>query len=264
MNRDERARLKQGVRQAFLKTHAGRSTDDVVIDDDLNRRFLAACQEELPSTSPEVLNWTLFTLRKASGLGPVTSTRERQHHDDYMHAAEIAARLMEDKYELTIDRVLCDPRVRTEFDTVAQYIAPDVPPYRLRKAALKLRKGRQLRPEKAKRIVDWSPSVLVYTAAELCRGFTLVPRQPGVYFFRDRTGYLYIGEADDLRVRVAKHLDHSERKALARYLWDHGIEELSVEVHAFSPTSGGGRKTCRRVCESEMIASRRPRFNIQP
>jgi excinuclease UvrABC nuclease subunit len=115
-----------------------------------------------------------------------------------------------------------------------------------------------------KRIVDWGLAVSTFAAADLCRDPDLIPRQPGVYFFRDRTGYLYIGEADNLRLRVAKHLDHSDRKALARYLWDHGIDGLAVELHAFAPTSDGRRKGHRRVYESEMIASRHPRFNIQP
>jgi excinuclease UvrABC nuclease subunit len=121
-----------------------------------------------------------------------------------------------------------------------------------------------LRPEKVKRIVDWGAAVSTFAAADLFRDPVLIPRQPGVYFFRDRTGYLYIGEADNLRLRVAKHLDHSDRKALARYLWDHGVADLAVELHAFAPTSDGGRKGHRRVYESEMIASRNPRFNIQP
>jgi phosphohistidine phosphatase SixA len=55
------------------------------------------------------------------------------------HAAEIAARLMEDKHKLTIDRVLCNPAIRTQFDGVARSAAPDISAYLLRKAALKLR-----------------------------------------------------------------------------------------------------------------------------
>jgi hypothetical protein len=258
------ARLKQVVKNTFLRTHTGRSTDDVVIDEELNRRFIAACQEELPFACPEVLNWTLYNLRKAAGLGPVTQTKSKQHHDDYLHAAEIAARLMEDKHKLTIDRVLCNPATRIEFDEVARSAAPDISAYCLRKAALRLRKGRQLKPERTKRIVDWGLAVATFAAADLCHDPDLIPRQPGVYFFRDRSGYLYIGEADNLRLRVAKHLDHSDRKALAHYLWDHGIEDLTVELHAFDATSDGRRKGHRRVYESEMIASRHPRFNIQP
>ena len=171
---------------------------------------------------------------------------------------------MEDKYKSNTDRVLCNPALRNEFDRVAQSIAPEVSPYLLRKAALKLRKARKLRPERTKRIVDWGLQVLSFTAEELCRNLTLIPRQPGVYFFRDRTGYLYIGEADNLYKRVPKHLDHSDRKALAHYLWEHGMTDLSVELHVFSSISDGRRTGHRRVYESEMIASRSPRFNIQP
>src|SRR6516225_9586945 len=106
MNREEKARLKEVVKSAFLKVHGKRSTDDVIIDDDLNKRFIASCQTELPDVSPDVFNWCLYNLRKASGIGPVTEGRKKQRHDSYLHAAEIAARFMEDKYKLNTDRVL--------------------------------------------------------------------------------------------------------------------------------------------------------------
>ncbi|MCP4175380.1 MAG: GIY-YIG nuclease family protein [Fuerstiella sp.] len=41
-----------------------------------------------------------------------------------------------------------------------------------------------------------------------------MPRKPGIYLFRDRTGYFYTGETSSLRLRVAKHLAHSDRKDL--------------------------------------------------
>jgi predicted GIY-YIG superfamily endonuclease len=234
------------------------------MDDALNAAFVAACSRELPSASPYQFNWELYNLRKQPpGIGKVATVKRRDKHDDYLHASEIAARHMEDKYKLTIDQVLCDPDKRQEFDAIAQKIAPDVSTYLLRKAALKLRKNRQLRPELIKRVADWGTTVTTHSAEELTANPDLVPRLPGVYIFRDDTGYLYIGETDNLRGRVEQHLDHSDRKAVARYLWEHGVQGLSVEMHAFLKESDGRKAVCRKAYEADLLRSRKPRLNIQ-
>ncbi|NQT17098.1 MAG: GIY-YIG nuclease family protein [Planctomycetes bacterium] len=255
---------REVVRTAFLKMHQGRSTEDVVIDDRLNSRFLGLCRASASDVSEFDLNWMLFNLRKSASLGPVVSLPvKRQKYDPYAHAAEIAARYVEDKHDTSIDRVLCDPALRREFDSSASQIVPDVDSYLLRKAALALRKKRKLRPELIKRVADWGTVVEKYSATELLEDLNLIPRTPGVYLFFDNTGYLYIGEAANLRTRVADHLDHSDRKALARYLWRQGHADLQVELHSFDRNSNGNLAKPRRAYESALIQSRNPRFNIQ-
>jgi len=256
--------IRDIVRRSFFATHGGRSPDDVVIDDTLNEAFVAACLRELPNGAPADLNWTLLSIRKQPpGLGKITTVKRRDNHEEYIHIAEIAARHMEDKHHLTIDQVLCDPATRQEFDAIAQSISPDVSTYLLRKAALKLRKGRQLPPERFKRIANWRTEVTRHKAKTLIANSELIPRRPGVYLFLDRTGYLYIGEAGNLRGRVEKHLDHSDRKAVARYLWDNGVTDLEIEIHAFCEDSDGNKVTCRKAYEAELIRSRKPSLNIQ-
>jgi predicted GIY-YIG superfamily endonuclease len=235
-----------------------------VIDDTLNEAFVSACLREVPQLAPAALNWALLNLRKKPpGLGKITTVKRRDNHGEYIHVAEIAARHMEDKHKLTIDQVLCDPAIRQQFDAVALSISPGVPNYLLRKAALKLRKGRQLAPERFKRIANWGTDVTRHKADAVVATPDLIPRRAGVYLFLDRTGYLYIGEAGNLRGRVAKHLDHSDRKALARYLWDNGVEELEIEIHAFREESDGKKASCRKAYEAELIRSRKPTLNIQ-
>jgi hypothetical protein len=169
---------------------------------------------------------------------------------------------MEDRYGLTVDRLFCDPSRRSEFDVVAQGITPGIDTYVLRKAALGLRKRRRLQPELIKRVTDWGREVVVHAADELWDDPELLPLSPGIYLFLDRSGYLYIGESENLRKRVAKHLDHSDRKALAHYFWEVGTQDLQVELHVFRADSDARRQSCRRAYESELIRSRRPRFNL--
>jgi hypothetical protein len=77
------ANLRDVVRQCFLATHSGHSSDDIVIDDRLNAAFISACQGVLPSASALDLNWQLLNLRKQQpGLGRITTVRRRDRHDD--------------------------------------------------------------------------------------------------------------------------------------------------------------------------------------
>lgn len=99
--------LRDVVRRCFFATHIGRSTDDVVIDDDLNAAFIAACLREIPSTSVFDLNWQLYNLRKQPpGIGKVATVKRRDNHDDYVHASEIAARHMEYRRNLLLKQAL--------------------------------------------------------------------------------------------------------------------------------------------------------------
>ena len=142
-----REELASVVKTAFRETHDGWSADEVLVNDQLNAAFIAHCRRSAPKAREFDLNWTLLNLRKAGGLDAKATKRKTTRHDNYGHAAEIAARWMFDKHQLTVDRVLCDPEQRKEFDRIAQAAAPGVEAYRLRKAALSLRKTRKLRPE---------------------------------------------------------------------------------------------------------------------
>jgi hypothetical protein len=186
------------VKRAFLGTHQGYSTDEVIICDKLNAAFIQACKRESLSEDEKTFNWQLISLRKQGKLGWVTRKRKPANHEDYLHAAEIAARHVYDKYNKTVDRVFCDPELRRVFDAVACEVAPDISNYLLRKAALKLRKNRQLRPELVPRVVSWGKRVLSFAADAIVADHNLVPRGPGVYIFRDTSGYLYIGESKNL------------------------------------------------------------------
>ena len=257
--------LKSVVGAAFRQTHDGWSSDEVLLRDNLNEVFLAVCRQRLPTAKPTELNWTLLNLRKAGGLNARVTRRQAHRHDDYRHAAEIAARLITDRYETSTDRMLCDLRLRAEFDAVAREMAPAISTYRLRKAAFGLRKARQFRPELVVRISDWGREIITVSVAELRADLKLAPVGPGIYIFRDKSGYLYVGEAVNLRKRIGQHLAGSDRVSLADYLSQQaGSERVTVEMHAFHHASPARQTRMRRAYESELIASRKPRFNSRP
>jgi hypothetical protein len=253
------------VISAFREVHEGFSSDEVLLQDELQASFIAACQKLFPTASPERLNWTLLNLRKQGKLSGIKTTRQnRISIEEVRHIGEIVARSIQDAHQISIDRALCNPETRRQFDELAQGFAAEIDLYAVRKAAFQLRKARQLRPELVTRLADWGREVNVYSLAELQTDLTVIPQEPGIYLFSDRQGYLYIGEADNLRRRLTKHLDESDRQALASYLKANDVEDIKVEVHTFEAGSRIGELTVRRAYESELIRSRHPRFNIRP
>lgn len=257
-------KIEEVVEIAFHRVHKGYSPEDVIICDRLNLEFIKQCNLLIENKTVGELNWAFDNLRKTGKLGKVTEKVVRIKHDRYLHASDISARLVCDKYNISLDELKCYPCYRDEFDKTALDIVPGVSKYRFRKAALKLRKTRKMRPELVCRIADWDRKITSLKATETLKNKYLLPKNPGVYIFRDSTGVLYIGEASNLRIRVYKHLDHSDRKSLAHYFWQNGFGEIWIDIHAFDPDSEGRITKNRRAYESELIYSRKPRFNMQP
>lgn len=249
--------MRDTVREAFLKVREGRSADVVVVDPDLNARFLLECQACGLSELPANLNRCLLNLRKSGDLAAIGSTRVRlANQESYRFASEVAARFLERRDQITLDDILCDPTKAAEFDRISAEIAPGFTPLEYRWAALNLRKRKRLRPELLGRVVAVE-KVVTLRVGDVSPG--QLPVQPGLYLFIDRSGVLYVGECQNLRKRLGKHLDHSDNKGLARWLWQHGTTDLHVEYHVL-PVGVGAR--VRKAMEAELIASRRPVFNV--
>ena len=170
-----RREVKDVARLAYLKVYDGWSTDEVLLQTELNDQFLAECHRRMPDIPSFDFNWTLLNLRKAGELRDVSaSKRRRDNSDAYLHAAEIAARFLEDRYSVNTDRILCDSKLRAEYDNEAKKVAPKV----------------------------------------------------------------------DLATN--------------------GVKGVTLELHAFAADSPARLKPMRRAYESELIRSRKPRFNLAP
>lgn len=262
------------VTEAFQAVSDGWSSDEVILQEELNASFVAHCVAALKkvktdsSDQPDVkesdLNRTLMNLRKAGKLKSKTTKRKTTDLSSVRHVSEIATRSMLDKHQCSIDRMMCDPELRSEFDEAAKAIDESIDCYAVRKAAFQLRKARRLKPELITRIADWGRTVKTLSVKEIVADETVLNEHPGVYIFRDSTGYLYIGQTENLRTRLLKHLDESHNLSLAKYLNTESKDSISIEVHDFDPKSDASKTMVRRAYESELIASRKPRFNVQP
>jgi len=140
--------FESAILRAFFSIHEGESTEEVIVNDRLRDRFLKACAEELekhalPAQDEFTCNWTLEALRKAGKLGRVSSSRRKAfgvRGVNADHIKEIADKLVSECHA-TIDRTMCDPVLRQEFDESVRRTAPDVDVYLVRKAALVFRKN---------------------------------------------------------------------------------------------------------------------------
>jgi predicted GIY-YIG superfamily endonuclease len=144
----------------------------------------------------------------------------------------------------------------TQFDTIASGFAPGFDSLRYRWAALSLRKQRLLKPEHIGRALRHKQ--IIFGRVEEVDA-TQIPPQQGIYILYSTTETLYVGEADNLRFRIKKHLDHSDRKGLARWLWEHGANDVRLEIRLLADTTSTRQ---RRALEAELILSRKPQFNI--
>lgn len=250
--------MKSALRDAFEASRQGYSADRVVADPDLNSAFFHECRLRGIESSDLELNKALLNLRKCGHLAGLKSKRTSfPNEDEYRFAAEIAARFLERKLHTSLDEIICDPAAAKELDEIAMSIAPGFAPVQYRWAALNLRKSKKLKPEILAHAVP-PIEVLSFTV----KGLRLdqIPANGGLYLFFARDKVLYVGEAENIRTRLKKHLDHSDRRELARWLWEFGIDDLFVEVQVLGPAATA---RIRRALELELIRSRQPVFNIQ-
>lgn len=277
------------IREAFRRAHDGFSSDELLIRQTLTDQFLRELgllasadstrisasanesaqsdsdqfrsQEKLADLQRESLR-RLINLRKAGRLDVPTRRRSQTESLPHPMVAEIAVRTLLDRHQVTTDDVLIDPRLRAELQREAEKLQPGVDADRVRKAVLKLRKVRQLRPELVLRVAQWKRRVVTMDLEDVDPA--TLPEQPGVYLFRDQSGYLYIGEAEDLAERMCQHFTGSHNTALSKLLEERHSSDVSLELHVFSADSPASRVRMRRAYESELIRSRQPAFNLRP
>jgi len=250
--------VKSRLIAAFEMTRDGYSADRVVADPVLNTAFVAKCQQLEMTAEPATLNRALINLRKTGHLRHLKSRRTSfKQEDSYRFAAEMAARFMERRDGVTLDDIICDPELAVEFDRLAAAISPGFTPLEYRWAALNLRKASRLAPEILARV---APPIRVLTFPVNQIDLATLEPVPGLYLFFTPTVCLYVGEAESLRNRIGKHLDHSDSKGLAHWMWEQGVDQLFLELQVLD---GSITQRVRRALERELIRSRNPTFNIQ-
>jgi hypothetical protein len=213
------------VVEAFADSRQGWSPDYVIVDPARNLDFLKRCWQLGAAATPEELNWTLMNARKDGRLAKLPAANRysiaKKELDSFGFAAEMALRELQDRAwheeqraDLSLDKLLCSPRLAERFDKLARSIAPGYSSLQYRWAAMSLRKARRL----AKQLM---PMPLF----EEC-GFlgdvrpSRLSEYAGVFWvsFPDRSAY--VGVAENLKLQIDAFIESLGAGATPEWLQD--------------------------------------------
>ncbi len=239
--------------QAFGEVREGYSADRVILDPQVNRRFLRRCRELGLSGTDYDLNWALINARKKGDLSHLPKTRRYtvREIDEFEYASELTVRYMQQSKNVSLDQIVCDPALAEEFDTYAARLAPGFSSLQYRWAAFALRKAGRL----AKK-VDQIPEIEPFGRM---KGLKLerIPEVGGLYVFSSSDKLVFASQTDNLRHRLERHLKVSVC-GLPRWLWDVRKEPLELGV---APLPGMTR-SLRQAMELVLVRQWKPVLNF--
>ena len=252
----------EGLIQSFSHVHRGYSVDRVVADPIFNEDFQLACDRNQVAGTAAERNRFLFRLRKSGRLKQVgieTTMRTQISWDDleqFVFASEIAWRRISDDYgDMSLDDILCDPRIAAQFDDIAGQFAPGFRPVDYRWGAIKLRKeGRNARQRAENhrsqlKIGKFTKGILL---SEL--DLSKVPSSAGVYGIALAGGeFLFAAETHGLATRLRSHFESEE----ARQRWLREHQDLNVFYHDLETVSD-----YRLARQSLLLKWHQPKWNM--
>ncbi len=249
--------------RAYLDTRGGASVDRVIADPEFDSLFLRRCWELGAQASAFELRWTLLYGRKNKKLPPAERPKsysiERSRLDEFAYASEIAARIVkqreweEHQRDVSIDKVLCEPRLREVFDQIAKCLAPGYSTFDYHWAALTLRK--------AGRSISGSPRIEFGDFDDLGSTDSVsvrtIPRVCGLYAFLGPEAPLFVGHAENLRRQTEIHFERNGMAVLPSWLSDGQVAAPRLLI---APTTGisASRRDCTK---GKQVLKYRPRFN---
>jgi site-specific DNA-methyltransferase (adenine-specific) len=258
MRRRQRGEIDvESLRKAFLAARGSfkdrGSTDLYIADPERNAVFLALCRRFGIEASDYRINKTLFNARKNKLLPNLKSERTSIDYDEFAFASEFAATQLRYKTGASIDDIVCDPALASQFDAIAQNVTPGFSSFEYRWAILSIRKaGRHQRLPASFRLPRFR------TGFRLLRDpIEEIPEQSGVYLLYERQKLLYARSAEDLRHGVALHRNANILKAINEKLWRPAPENFIVD---FAPVNRP--MSFLQAVERKLVEERHPVFNI--
>jgi len=244
--------------QAFGEVRDGYSVDRVIADPQLDRRFLRRCRELGLSGTDYDLNWALMNERKRGNLSllPKTKRYTIREIDEIEYASELAVKFLQAEKRVSLDQIICDPDLAEEFDERAAMLSPGFNSLQYRWAALGVRKARRKssKADLAKDLPELE-SLGRLTSLRLEK----VPAMGGLYLFSSENDRVFLGQTDNLRHRVERHMEFSASRGLPDWLWNTKKNPLEISLAGLPSVS---RKN-RRELEVLLVKQWQPLLNIQ-
>ena len=262
------------VVRSYLEIRESYSADKVVADPVADRAFLDRCRELGATGTDFELNWTLMNARKSGllpsqrSIGLKTKPFYAADSDPYEYACEIAARhvqrqaMKDPRYsslrDVSLDRIICDPSLVAMFDDVATKLAPGFAALDYRWTALGLRKANRLEkdPSAAKQVQP--PEVDIIGPTTRVKASQL-PASQGLYLLRSDDASIFVGETDNLRHRIERHIEYCGSSCFPNWLY----RPKSGPVRLGIVSLPGKEEPARRPLELALIKELKPIFNLQ-
>ena len=256
------------VREAYLEIYEGFSTDRVVVDPDRNCLFIQACWKRGAQATQAFLNRQLLNARKANKIGKIEGVNRylvpRSKMDDYLFASEVGLRLVQDIQHLkdgrriSLDDILCDPKLGKSFVEIASSLAPGFKPVDYRWAALSVRKA--LNRKSYLTSEAELPVFNLLGTRDRIRPSKL-PDSAGFFWLTSADLSFYIGHSNSIRRQIERLIDSRFEEKILEYRSDSLFEPAPVtfsiaNYEGFSPSA-------RDPVKGQLVERYFPRMNAQ-
>lgn len=243
--------LQELVKHAFISMFEGRPEDHVIADPTANVEFIDRCRLLGASVSDVVLNRTLLNNRKSGKHAGIDRGRPLALGHDLTErlgfAVEIAARLVQycaivrSQIEPTIDKMLCAPQLRNEFDEYAKFLVPGFGEYQYRLALLSFRKSGRESSQRCDGIfgIYWNKSISLHSLDP-----DDVPDSPGLYRVFCGGKEAFVGHTLSLRARMIAHM-RNDKDPFVPESWRPGVPGKCSVKWFESPADWQPRRTER-------------------
>lgn len=242
---------------AYKAIYDGYASDRILVHPEYNERYLSECRKRGLALGDYELNHELQKIRKSGkGLLPrATKSPRIMDYDDFVYGSEIAFRHLQRKDNVSLDDVLCDPKLRERFDEIGKQLTSETDVFKLRMGALYLRKTHRLDPKgKCTTQVDLRRAGAVGDVK-----LNDVPDFPGLYAFYAKDHPVFASETARLRHRIGSHLECAGKLFLPSWL-ELG-DERNLELRFFAQVKLASSERLKWL--NEFINRERPPLNYQ-
>ncbi|MGD9647879.1 MAG: hypothetical protein AB7U73_19365 [Pirellulales bacterium] len=256
--------------RAFEEVRAGAAPDAIMWDTDLSSRFYHQCKALGVLAPAAVLGKRLINVRKNQsrykkrGIVISPTTKIEPHPSalpQYAHVIEFALVRLRFRYGASIDEILLDPALASQFEEYAHEIAPEATSQELRLGALYLRKTRFLNKQEKAAIASLKSSVLDddFTSPTRLSEVAKIapPDAPGLIEVRDARRFLYISRNESLSAAVRSFESGKAFSIMANNFWTPQLDEITLQ---YIPGDEFYGVTASRW-EKQLIYEREPVFN---
>lgn len=255
------------IKDAFLEVYEGCSSDLVIADPERNSLFVHTCWKIGIEASQAQLNRYLMNARKAKKLGKLPDvqryTVSRKKLEKYLFASEVGMRILQDQVHfqssrwVTLDDVLCDPKLGKRFFQIASQITPGFKPVDYRWAALSIRKAYSRGGSTRKKLKI--PDFRLLGMGRKFKG-SLIPNSSGFFWMKSGELDFYIGQAQNLKEQVESLIESDFDRQLSEYREStlFGPTPISYSVAELAGLSASKMEPIKRL----LIDENNPRMNV--